>query len=144
MSGFNQCASPNNSPMRDFILKILLGNWGRGLFCNFFLLCMSEDLPSRAEVSLSDLSPNNEICQIWALNLANQNDLPEENWKKHPIKIIQTARGCNSGTLPLSLPMCLTTPTVLFTLLINTVIISLLSVFVGILFCKAKGPGPCH
>ena len=31
VGGFNQCASPNNSP-RDFILKILLGNWGRGLF----------------------------------------------------------------------------------------------------------------
>ena len=32
MGGFNQCASPNNSPLRDFILKILLGNWGRDLF----------------------------------------------------------------------------------------------------------------
>ena len=29
---FIQCASPNNSPLRDFILKILLGNWGGGLF----------------------------------------------------------------------------------------------------------------
>ena len=30
--GWFQCASPNNSPLRDFILKILLGNWGGGLF----------------------------------------------------------------------------------------------------------------
>ena len=30
--GFNQCASPNNSPLIDFILKMLLGNWGGGLF----------------------------------------------------------------------------------------------------------------
>ena len=27
-----QCASPSNSPLRDFKLKILLGNWGGGLF----------------------------------------------------------------------------------------------------------------
>ena len=29
-------------------------------------------------------------------------------------------------------------------LLINSLLISLLSIFVGILFCKVKGPGPCH
>ena len=29
-------------------------------------------------------------------------------------------------------------------LLINTSLASLLSVFLEILFCKAKGPGPCH
>ena len=32
----------------------------------------------------------------------------------------------------------------LFFLLIKTLLISLLSIFVGILFCKAKEPGPCH
>ena len=42
----------------------------------------------------------------------------------------------------LSPPMCLSTHT--FFLLINTLLVSLLSVFVGILFRKAKGPGPCH
>ena len=47
-----QSASPNKSPRRDFILKILLGNWVRGLFCKFFLLCLGIGLPSRAEVSL--------------------------------------------------------------------------------------------
>ena len=30
--GLSQCASPNNSLLRDFILKILLGDWDRGLF----------------------------------------------------------------------------------------------------------------
>ena len=47
------------------------------------------------------------------------------------------------ATLSLSPPMCLSTCTVLFFLLINTLLVSLLSVFVGVLFCKAKGPGPC-
>ena len=32
VGGFSQCASPNNYPLRDFILKILLGNWARRLF----------------------------------------------------------------------------------------------------------------
>ena len=49
---FSQCASPNNSPLRDFIRKILLGNWGGALLRNVFLLCMGVGLPSRAEVSL--------------------------------------------------------------------------------------------
>ena len=37
-------------------------------------------------------------------------------------------------------PVCIST--VLFFLLINTLLALLLSVFVEILFCKAKGPGP--
>ena len=37
---------------------------------------------------------------------------------------------------------CLCTCTVLFFLLVNILLASLLSVFVEILFCKAKGPGP--
>ena len=48
----------------------------------------------------------------------------------------------NSGTFSLSLPMCLSTYTVHLFLLIKTSLASLLSVFVEILFCKAKGPGP--
>ena len=43
-------------------------------------------------------------------------------------------------SLSLSLPVCLPTWTVLFSLLINISLASLLSVFVGILFCKTKGP----
>ena len=31
----SQCVFLNNSPLRDFILKMLFGNWGRGL--SFFL-----------------------------------------------------------------------------------------------------------
>ena len=45
------------------------------------------------------------------------------------------------GTVPLSLPMCLSTCTVLFSLLRNTLLVSLLSIFVEIIFCKAEGPG---
>ena len=44
-------------------------------------------------------------------------------------------------TLSLSPPMCLTTHTVLFSLLINTLLDSLLPLSVGILFCKAEGTG---
>ena len=47
-------------------------------------------------------------------------------------------------SLSLSLPVCLSTPTVLFFLLINTLLASVLPVFVKILFYKAKGPWPCH
>ena len=53
MGSFNQCTSPNNFPLRDFILKIFLGIGVEvSFFCNFFLLCMVLGLPSRAEVSL--------------------------------------------------------------------------------------------
>ena len=47
------------------------------------------------------------------------------------------------ATLSLSSPVCLSTRTVLF-FLVSTLLVSLLSVFVGILFCKADGPGLCH
>ena len=45
-------------------------------------------------------------------------------------------------TLSLSLPMCLSTCTVFFFLLINTLLVLPLSICVGILFCKAEDPGP--
>ena len=51
---------------------------------------------------------------------------------------------CHEGTtqgLSLSLHMCLSTHTILF-FSINTLLASLLSIFVEILFCKVKGPGP--
>ena len=51
---------------------------------------------------------------------------------------------CHEGTtqgLSLSLRMCLSTHTILF-FSINTLLASLLSIFVEILFCKVKGPGP--
>ena len=44
-------------------------------------------------------------------------------------------------TLSLSPPTCLTTHTVLFSLLINTSLVLILSLSVGILFCKAEGTG---
>ena len=78
------------------------------------------------------------------MNQATQNDWPKETWKKHPIKVIQAtmrAQLSNSGTLLLRLPVCLSTRTILFFLQINTLHALLLSVFVEILFCKAKEPG---
>ena len=44
-------------PVREFILKYFLGIGAEvSFFCNFFLLCIGIGLPSRAEVSLPDLS----------------------------------------------------------------------------------------
>ena len=86
-----------------------------------------------------------EIYQIGTVNQANHNDWPKEFPPKYPIKVIQTAmRARLSDSLSLSLPMYLSTRTVLFFLLISTLLASLLSIFVGILFCKVKGPAPCH
>ena len=49
---FQSVCFPQQLPLRDFILKILLGNGAEvSFFCNFFLLCMGVGLPSRAEVS---------------------------------------------------------------------------------------------
>ena len=50
--------------------------------------------------------------------------------------------GATQWLLSLSLPMCLLTHTVLFSLLINTLLTSLLCVFVEVLFCKDVGPVP--
>ena len=83
-----------------------------------------------------------EIYHLRTVNQASQNDWPKETQKKCPMKVIQTARRCNSRTLSLSPPACLSTHTVLFFLLINTWPASRLSVLVEIIFCRAKGPGP--
>ena len=58
-----------------------------------------------------------------------------------PSKWFKIPRGNNAGLLPLSLPFYLSTCTVFF-LLIHTSLASLLSLFVGILFCKAEAPEP--
>ena len=81
---------------------------------------------------------NPEVYQIRTLKQANQNDWPKETWKKCPIKVLQTAM---RARLSLSLPVCLSTRTVLLLSLMNTFLVSLLSVFVGILFlqsCRAR------
>ena len=87
-----------------------------------------------------------ETDQIWTVNQANQNDWLKDNQKKIPCISDLNGKpwGCNSGTLPLSLPLCLSTCIVPFFLLIHTLFGSLFSIFVGMLFCKAKGPGSCH
>ena len=53
-----------------------------------------------------------KMYQIWTVNQTNQNDCPKETQEKCPIKVIQTTLRAwlsNSGTLPLSLPVCLST-----------------------------------
>ena len=83
-----------------------------------------------------------EIYQIWIVNQASKSNRPKETWKKHPIKVIQTAMWVRfNKILSLSLPVCLLTWTVLFFLLINTLLALLLPIFVEILFCKAEEPG---
>ena len=86
-----------------------------------------------------------ELYQIWTVNQTNQSDCPKETQKKYPIKVIQTTLRAwlsNSGTLPLNLPVCVSTHTVLFFPLINTLLAMLLSIFVEFLFYKAEVPGP--
>ena len=83
-----------------------------------------------------------EIYQMWTVNQANQNDWPKETQKKCPIKLIQTAlraqyRDSPSESVHVSIQMHCT----LF-LLINILHASLVSIFVGILFCKVERPGP--
>ena len=57
------------------------------------------------------------------------------------LSLFKLSRRLDSGTLSLRLPVCLSTHTVPFFLLVNTLLVSLLSIFVGILSCKAEGPG---
>ena len=83
-----------------------------------------------------------EIYQMWTVNQANQNDWPKETRKKCPIKLIQTTlkaqyRDSPSESAHVSIQMHCT----LF-LLINILHASLVSIFVGILFCKVERPGP--
>ena len=84
-----------------------------------------------------------EVCQVWTVKQENQNDWPKEIRKKCPIKAVQTTRRMPLWDL-LSLPESTHVyPCVVpFSLLINTLFASLLSLFAGILSCKAEGPGP--
>ena len=84
-----------------------------------------------------------ELYQIWTVTQENQTDWPKETRKKCSIKVIHCHEGVIQWlSLSLNLPMCLSTHTVLFFLSISTLLASLLSVFVEILFSKARGPGP--
>ena len=82
-----------------------------------------------------------ERYQTWAVNQANQNDWPKETRKKCPMRVIQTATRPGLGD---SLWVCLCVyPYVLYSSPLNKYFTtSLLSIFVGIFFCKAKRPGP--
>ena len=85
-----------------------------------------------------------EINQIGTLNQAKQNDWPKEISKKHaslnyPHKRFKLPQGYNSE----SICVFIRTYYIPF-LLINTLLVSLLFVFVGFLSSKAEEPGPCH
>lgn len=83
-----------------------------------------------------------ERYQTWAVNQANQNDQPKETQKKCPMRVIQTATRVGlSDSLPESACVSVHMYCTFFPLN-KYFTTSLLSIFVGILFCKAKRPGP--
>lgn len=83
-----------------------------------------------------------EVCQVWTVKQENQNDWPRKS-EEMPHKAIQTTRRMPlKDLLSLWVHPCLSR-VVPFSLLINTLLASLFSLFVGILSCKA-GWGPCH
>ena len=68
-------------------------------------------------------------------------DLPDQ--KLNP-RFLQLPHWQAGSLLPAPPGKPLSAHTVLFPPLINTWLVSPLSVSVGVLFCKAKKPGPCH
>ena len=84
---------------------------------------------------------NPEIYQIWTLTQANQNDRPKKNQSGAPQKWFKLPQGQDSGTFSLSSPLCLSTHMNFFHL-VNTLLGSLLSIFVEKIFYKAEKPGP--
>ena len=87
-----------------------------------------------------------EDTEIWTVNQANHSDWPKESWKKYPVKVIRTTTQAwlsNSGTLLLSLPMCLPACTVLFSLLILYLFHYFLSLW-KFFSAKLNYQGPCH
>ena len=77
-----------------------------------------------------------EMYQIWTQNQTKQDDWSKETEKKCPIKMVQiTMRVQLSDRLPLPTQVCIHMDSSF--LLINTLLVSLLSAFVGTHFCKA-------
>ena len=83
-----------------------------------------------------------EIYLMWTVNQANWSDWPKDTHKKCPIRIIQPDLQAQLGAWPSESAWEPITRTVVFFLLINTLLASLLSVFMENLFCKAWRPGP--
>ena len=79
-----------------------------------------------------------EIYQRQTQNQAKGDGWPKSTQRDTPRKWFKLPKGWDWPSQPVYLSTC----TVLLFLLINSLSISLLSIFVGILFCKAKGPGP--
>ena len=82
-----------------------------------------------------------EKHQISTMNQANQNEWLKKTQKKYH-RIIQTTMRTELSNTPSEPVVCLSTCAVLFFLLINTWLASLISIFVEILFCRAEEPGP--
>ena len=76
------------------------------------------------------------MYQIWTQDQAKQDDRPKEPGRNAH----ESDSNYHKGATP-SPPVCLSPGTVVFFLLINSSLFSLLSFFVEIL-CKAEGPGP--
>ena len=76
--------------------------------------------------------------ELWTRQI--RNDWPKETQKKYPIKVIQTTR--SSETLSPWVCLCVYSHVLYSFFPLNTLLASLLSVFVRILSCQAKGPGP--
>ena len=79
-----------------------------------------------------------EMYQIWTQNQTKQDDWSKETQKKCPIKMIQTTIRARLSLW--WLPFLLTQVCIHMDssfLLINTLLVSLLSAFVGTHFCKA-------
>ena len=84
-----------------------------------------------------------EIYQLWTVKQANQNDCPKETWKKYLLKVIQTSTRVQPRDSP-SESACLPAHIVLFFLLINTLLVSLLSILWEFFSAKPKGQRSGH
>ena len=83
--------------------------------------------------------------QALNVNQTDQNDWPKKTWEQCPIKVIQTATRVKLSDSLSPQVHSRVYPHVLYSFpLINALLVSVLSVFVEIFFCKAKSQGPCH
>ena len=126
-----------------------------GVGCHLFLQCMK--MKSASEVPQScptvcdpmDCSlPGSSIHGIFQARVLEwgATAFSEYRLRTRQIKMIGQRKPARNALRVhcLSPLVCLSTRTVLFFLLINTYLVSLLFVFLKIIFYKAKGPGPCH
>ena len=112
-------------------------------------------LEVKREVMLRDALPMCFFCRAhlgWEMHVHPWEDLRYTKYglRTEQIKMIGQRKPrrnapckCReSTTQQLSLPLNLSTSPVLLFLLIHTILVSLLSIFEGVHFCQAEGPGP--